>query len=97
MEMPDEQITQSVSVRAQPPKPDVVGKLRIACMEVLVAALNWQAFRETDNMEVVPRGREESSFKLSVLRDRIMRSSSASLDLPMTVSWLCQPKVSRWH
>lgn len=43
--MPTLQVTARVTVRGQPPRAEVVGKLQVACVEVLVAALGWRAFR----------------------------------------------------
>lgn len=34
-----------VLIRGQPPKPEVLGKLRVACMELLHATISWKAFR----------------------------------------------------
>lgn len=39
-------------VRGQAPKPDVITKLHVACMEVLVAALVWPAFRAAGDEKI---------------------------------------------
>ncbi|KFM28952.1 putative transcription-associated protein 1 [Auxenochlorella protothecoides] len=45
METDMAKVTARVTVRGQPPRAEVVGKLQVACVEVLVAALGWRAFR----------------------------------------------------
>ena len=34
-----------VLIRGAAPKPEVLGKLRVACMELLLATMSWKAFR----------------------------------------------------
>jgi hypothetical protein len=43
--LPHAQITGSIAIRGQPPRPEAVTKLRVACMDVLATALGWQTFR----------------------------------------------------
>jgi hypothetical protein len=78
MELDDSMIASNVlsTVRGQPPKADITGKLRIACMEVLVAALNWPAFRQAEDMEVTQHqynAAGEGTTPIQQLRERIVK------------------------
>jgi hypothetical protein len=45
MEMSDSSIGSSASYRGAPVRTDAIVRLRTACLRVLVAAVDWQAFR----------------------------------------------------
>ena len=86
MECDDSKIASSALVRGQPPKPEVIAKLQIACMEVLVASLSWPAFRAADAVTIkahVFGGGEDQSCTGQQLRERMARlfiSKLGSLD-----------------
>ena len=76
VEQEDSQIAQSTVVRGQAPKPEVITKLHIACMEVLVAALNWPAFLTAGDVKIAahPWGQlGESSILGQKLRERMAK------------------------
>ena len=77
MEVDDSAIASNVSstVRGQPPKADMLGKLRIACMEVLVAALNWPAFRSAADDVTHHHWNVggEATMPIQQLRERIVK------------------------
>ena len=78
LEQDDATILSCTSIRGQPPKQSIVVKLRIACLEVLVAALSWPQFRDTENIEVINHKwesldpRENISQGIESLRTRIV-------------------------
>lgn len=77
MELDDQMLGSSVTVRGQPPKADVITKLQVACMEVLVAALNWPAFRDAKDQNVGNHNWAapgEVAVPVQHLRDRIMKA-----------------------
>lgn len=76
VEQEDSQIAQSTVVRGQAPKPEVIIKLHIACMEVLVAALDWPAFLTAGDVKIIahPWGQlGESSILGQKLRERMAK------------------------
>jgi transformation/transcription domain-associated protein len=53
LEQDDATILSCTSIRGHAPKQAIIIKLRIACLEVLVAALSWPQFRDAENIEVI--------------------------------------------
>lgn len=76
LELEDTVIASSLSIRGQPPQLVKIEKLKIACMEVLVAALNWPAFRQEKEMQIVSRtwGQYPTEVKINIrqLRERMV-------------------------
>eukprot|EP00887_Chlorella_sp_A99_P004017 scaffold11.g4017.t1 len=75
METDDAGISGAVTVRGGPPKPEVLTRLRVACMEALTAALGWEPFRTGEGVEAVQRGQGGAEVRTSLnhLRERIMK------------------------
>ncbi|KAL6768445.1 hypothetical protein ACKKBF_B39155 [Auxenochlorella protothecoides x Auxenochlorella symbiontica] len=83
METDMAKVTARVTVRGQPPRAEVVGKLQVACVEVLVAALGWRAFREPEGPEAVQRTPAgEVRTTLPKLRERITKVFITELGSP---------------
>jgi hypothetical protein len=74
MELDDTVIASGAAVRGQAPKPEVLIKLHVACLEVLVAALAWPAFRASGDVEIKAHGWGQAGEILPItgqqLRDR---------------------------
>ena len=49
------QVSAMVTVRGAAVRPEALARLRVGCMELLVAALGWPAFRTADTVEATPR------------------------------------------
>lgn len=75
IELDDTVIATGAAVRGQAPKPEVTTKLHVACMEVLVAALTWPAFRASGDVELKAhpwgQGGEMLTITGQQLRDRM--------------------------
>jgi hypothetical protein len=64
----------AISIRGQPAKLAIISKLRIACMDCILAAMGWQAFRDASTLEVIQRTSEgDTPVPIPVLRNRIMK------------------------
>jgi hypothetical protein len=86
VELEDNVIAAGATVRAQPPKPEVTTKLHVACMEVLVAALAWPAFRAGGDVEIKAHPWGPGGDLLTItglqLRDRMAMSFIRRLGSP---------------
>lgn len=86
IELDDTVIATGAAVRGQAPKPEVTTKLHVACMEVLVAALAWPAFKASGDVEVKAhpwgQGGEMLTYTGQQLRDRMTMVFIRRLDSP---------------
>ena len=76
LEIDENNIASTLSVRGQTPKPDMVSKLQVACLEVLVAALEWPAFSNAKDVSILNHiwdSLGEVNVPINQIRDRMAR------------------------
>ncbi|KAL4439666.1 hypothetical protein ABPG75_002667 [Micractinium tetrahymenae] len=77
MEMSDAAISATATFRGAPVRTEAIVRLRIACLQVLTAAIGWQAFREAESMPAQSAAPTEAagdgSIKLAKLRERLLK------------------------
>ena len=82
MEIDETLIANNSNMRGQPPKPEAIHKLQVACTEVLVAALEWPAFRESNDAMIINHiwdSPGEISVPIQQLKERMMKVFVRSL------------------
>jgi len=82
MEIDETLVANNSNMRGQPPKPEAIHKLQVACAEVLVAALEWPAFREANEATIINHiwdSPGEINIPIQQLKERMMKVFVRSL------------------